>query len=71
VTELSVREAAVRAGWTARYVYALVWVGGLEGARKVDGTWRIPSEAVDARQAKTRERRRRALERRATAEVCT
>jgi excisionase family DNA binding protein len=50
---LSPREAAQRLRIRLDSVYSLIWAGKLE-AHKLDGRWRISSEAVDMRQ-KTKE----------------
>lgn len=62
--ELKPREAAQRLGIRLDNVYALIWAGKLE-ARRVDGRWLIPSEAVEARRKMREQRERRAKERKA------
>jgi excisionase family DNA binding protein len=46
--EISVAEAARRLGVALTYVYSLLWSGKLK-ARKVNGQWQIPSEAIQSR----------------------
>lgn len=46
---VTVREAALRAGWTLKYIYDLLYSGRLPGAQKVGRTWRIPVQAIEAR----------------------
>jgi len=46
--EISVAEAACRLNVALSYVYTLVWAGKLK-AQKVNGTWQISAEAVEAR----------------------
>ena len=48
VRELSPREAAQRLCIRLDHVYSLIWASKLK-ARKLDGRWRIPVEAVEAR----------------------
>ena len=43
---LTVKEFARRKGCTLKYVYDLLAVGRLRGARKVDRVWRIPVGAA-------------------------
>ena len=45
---LTVPEAARRLGCSLKFVYDLVYAGKL-GAEKVEGRWRIPLAAIDAR----------------------
>ncbi len=45
---VTVRNAAQRLGFTRKYIYDLLYSGGLRG-RKVGRRWRIPAEAVEAR----------------------
>ena len=52
---LKPREAALRLGIRLDATYALIWVGKLE-ARKVDGCWLIPEEAVEARLKERKQR---------------
>jgi excisionase family DNA binding protein len=49
--EVGVAEAAKRLGITTAYLYTLLWAARLE-ARKVDGKWRIPTEAIRERMAR-------------------
>ncbi len=46
--DLSPREAAERLRVRLDTLYALIWAGKLE-AHKLDGRWRIPFSAVEAR----------------------
>ena len=46
--EISPIEAARKLGNGLGYVYSLIWSGRLS-ARKVDGQWRISTDAVKAR----------------------
>jgi excisionase family DNA binding protein len=48
VRELSPREVAQRLCVRLDSVYSLIWAGKLK-AHKLDGRWRIPVEAVEAR----------------------
>jgi excisionase family DNA binding protein len=48
VNQVSPREAALKLGTRIDYVYALVWARKLP-AEKIDGRWRIPISAVEAR----------------------
>lgn len=48
VKELSPREVAQRLCVRLDSVYSLIWAGKLK-AHKLDGRWRIPVEAVEAR----------------------
>jgi len=54
---IGVRDAAIRRGCTMANVYLQVRAGRLSGARKVDGQWQIPIEALD-RWPRRRQRRR-------------
>ncbi len=45
---IGVRTAAQRMGCTLKYIYDLLYSGGLRG-RKVGRRWRISAEAVEAR----------------------
>ena len=53
--ELKPREAALRLGIRLDATYALIWVGKLE-ARKSEGRWLIPVEAVEARLKERKQR---------------
>jgi excisionase family DNA binding protein len=44
---LSVRQTAQEANCTLKYVFDLLYAGKLEGASKVGGRWRIPSNTVE------------------------
>jgi excisionase family DNA binding protein len=44
---LTVYEAARVAGCTSQWIRVLLAEQRLEGAYKVDGTWRIPAEAIE------------------------
>jgi excisionase family DNA binding protein len=46
--EISAREAAKRLGVGLSHVYQLLWAGKIP-ARKRDGAWCIPGDAVEAR----------------------
>ena len=48
---LTVPEAARRLGCSLKFVYDLVYAGKL-GAEKVEGRWRIPLAAIEARRRK-------------------
>lgn len=48
VKDLSPREAAQQLQLRLDSVYSLIWAGKLK-AHKLDGHWRIPVEAVEAR----------------------
>jgi excisionase family DNA binding protein len=48
VRELSPREVAQRLRVRLDSVYSLIWAGKLK-AHKLDGHWRVPVEAVEAR----------------------
>ena len=61
---LKPREAALRLGIRLDATYALIWVGKLE-ARKVDGCWLIPEEAVEAWREMRAQRKRQAKVRQA------
>ncbi len=45
---LTVREAALEMGYTMKYVYDLIYMERLPGARKVGTSWRIPARAIQA-----------------------
>ena len=47
-TELTARQAALRLNVSLAYVYHLLWAGKLP-ARRLDGRWRIPEDAVEVR----------------------
>jgi excisionase family DNA binding protein len=47
-TELTPREAARRLRVSLYFIYQSLWAGKLP-AHKVDGRWRIPARAVEAR----------------------
>lgn len=47
-TTMGVRETARRLGCTLKYIYDLLYEGYLPG-KKVNGTWRIPVIAIEAR----------------------
>jgi excisionase family DNA binding protein len=51
--ELSAIEAARRLGVGLDYLYSLLWTGKLQG-RKVGKQWRVPAEAVEAREQRQR-----------------
>ncbi len=53
--ELKPREAALRLGIRLDNLYRRIWEGKLE-ARKVDGCWLIPVEAVEARLKERKQR---------------
>ncbi len=61
---LKPRESALRLGIRLDATYALIWAGKLE-ARKVDGCWLIPEEAVEARRKMRAQRKRQAKVRKA------
>jgi excisionase family DNA binding protein len=46
--DLTPREAATRLGIGLQFIYQLLWSGKLPG-KKTGKTWRIPTDAVDAR----------------------
>jgi len=46
--DVSPREAAQRLSIRLDSVYSLIWAGKLQ-AHKLDGRWRVSSEAVDTR----------------------
>ena len=46
--EISARAAAQILGVNLQFIYQLIWTGKLPG-RKVGGTWRIPTSAIEAR----------------------
>jgi excisionase family DNA binding protein len=46
--DLGAAEAARTLGIGLDYLYGLLWTGKLPG-HKVDGQWRIPAKAVEAR----------------------
>ena len=48
---LTVKQFARRKGCTLKYVYDLLAVGRLHGARKVDRVWRIPAGAAGTKTA--------------------
>jgi hypothetical protein len=43
------RNAAARLEQRLDSIYQMLWAGRLDGARKVDGRWLIPTSAVEAR----------------------
>jgi excisionase family DNA binding protein len=45
---VSIREAAIRLGFSMKYIYDLCYLGKLP-AKKIARQWRIPVEAVQAR----------------------
>ena len=45
---ISIREAAIRLGFSMKYIYDLCYLGKLP-AKKIARQWRIPAEAVEAR----------------------
>lgn len=59
--DCSAREAAQRLGVRLDVVYALLWAGKL-AARKIDGKWVIPIEAVEDRlKSRCRPRKKAAM----------
>jgi len=46
--DLTVRETAEKLGVRLDYTYELIWTGRLP-ARRVDGRWLIPAQAVEDR----------------------
>ncbi len=48
VDHFTVREASEKLGVRLDYTYELIWTGRLP-ARRVDGRWLIPAQAVEAR----------------------
>jgi excisionase family DNA binding protein len=44
---MTVKEMAVRRGWTLTHTYNLVRAERLPGAFKEDGVWRIPQAALN------------------------
>lgn len=48
-TGFTVRQAALRLGYSLKFVYDLLYAGRFRGARKIRRTWRIPARAVEAR----------------------
>lgn len=46
---IGVREAALRLGFTQKYIRDLLYEGKLPGARKEGREWRIPASAVERR----------------------
>ncbi len=61
---LKPREAALRLGIRLDNLYRRIWEGKLQ-ARKVDGCWLIPEEAVEARRKMRAQRKRQAKVRKA------
>ena len=53
--ELSALNAAREYEVALNYVYILCRLGRLEGARKIDGVWRIPRRALQERLGSRRE----------------
>ncbi len=51
IEEVGVAEASRRLGITIDHLYSLLWAAKLK-ARKVDGKWRIPVEAIEERRAR-------------------
>jgi excisionase family DNA binding protein len=52
-SELSAMDACQQLGVSLDYLYRLLYAGKLPG-RKVDGMWRIPVSAIEARRLKCR-----------------
>jgi len=46
-SNMTVREVAVRLGWSFAHCYNLVRSGRLPGAFKADGEWKVPEAALN------------------------
>jgi hypothetical protein len=42
----TVREAVLKSGYSAKHIRDLLWANRIVGARKIDGNWVIPAQAV-------------------------